>query len=1471
MKRILLTMVTVMLVSAGLFAASEQAWYNDVTTIANDGQYYIYSVNGAGFMEADNGSVITASKTKTPSLFTVTSASNGKAYSGSKYVVAYQTHTCGPIGKSTTEGSTLIWTSMDNGAYWNIHGSYRAWAADRFAALSYDGGYDASANIIGGMATQTDAKYRWYLISQDQYSRHWLIYDFDVLKEQTNLPSYATTIHQDLYTDLATAMTPTFNVQNTTADAVQAALTALQTAKAAADAYPAQYATALSDFNTARNAAQAYAESEVPAAVYNLLHAYDALTPNVVTTDLSEMQTATSNLNAAVRYAEDTKTVYATCLAKITALEAVTDKGDGDISAITTDITNARRAIDSATTSAEVTAAVATLRQIDNVTAVNTTFRALETLTDVAQAASGLLLTYTSEDLTTVDAALWAIRGGTCVIEAATQGDETYYPFMRRVTVTIAKLDPDVSVTAETITYPATVHSAALTNIGTPGTAIWQEPDETRLPGTYTGLSVLFTPTDAGVYKEVSTTTTLTVLPPTTYGEVTGGCCPGSSYYYHGQFYQPGDYTVTLRNRLGGDSIVTLHVTEYPTYDETYDVTIYSDQTFLWNCDTYTKAGTYTHTYMTRRGCDSTVTINLTVLPQKTYGEVLGDICTGEYFYFNDRYYSAGSYQEILVNHLGGDSIVTITVTEHPTFEASFDDTICSGDSLLWDGIYYKEAGSFTRHYRTIYGCDSAVTLNLALRPSYSMSESMTIASGWHESWRGKDLSGYASGVYEVYDSLTTVLGCDSVFVLNLTVIAYGPTTYGFDSAYVCPGDNYTYLDSLMTDSGTYVFRLRNSLYGDSIITFNLRYWPTYKKKSNRVIHQGVSYKWRGRQLSGYDEGSYVLWDSLRTVHGCDSLFYCTLTILPPETQYNEVYATICPGDTFYYENRQFTDSGTYELPVPEQSRFRGDSVNRIHLAWYPHYVLDNRRIMYEGQPERWRGRDLSGFPVCDTLLYDSLKTTMGCDSVFRLQLTVQMVPTTFFYDTMLICDSEPFRYCRDTLINSAGDYVFHLVNALGGDSVVSLHVEDHPSYLIEQYDTIMQGTTYHWRNRTYVLRPYDHVFMDSLRSIYGCDSVYCLYLHVNAREYLIVEEMSVCQNSVQTWHGKTLRTDSVGYFPAVERDAYYSGFDADSVYVLNLTVNASPVIDNYLTWKQGHQKTWYLEHFSTLTPGYYTFTSGRFLHTRQGCDSLEVMHLQVLPTTYGAIEVNLCPDSVYNYNGKTYSQAGVYTVIIDNHYCGTDSLGFDSGVHGDSIITLTVHQRKKYDLHPELHAAYGDTLFWRGVPHRLEVGTFVFRDTTQSVYGCDSLTTLTVFVDRAQQRIAWNPDTLSVHAADSILLRAKASSGLPVSFASSSLFYAYVTDQSWLVGRNLGQVTITAVQNGDRNYYAASPVEYVFEVLEPLPLDGLETVRPDDLDALPEGTEPEKFIHNGHLYIRTSEGLFDAAGRKITASPDTR
>ena len=65
MKKIF-TFIIIALASAGsMFAATEQSWYNDVTSISDNGKYYIFSVGGNGFMEAGNSKVITATKSKT--------------------------------------------------------------------------------------------------------------------------------------------------------------------------------------------------------------------------------------------------------------------------------------------------------------------------------------------------------------------------------------------------------------------------------------------------------------------------------------------------------------------------------------------------------------------------------------------------------------------------------------------------------------------------------------------------------------------------------------------------------------------------------------------------------------------------------------------------------------------------------------------------------------------------------------------------------------------------------------------------------------------------------------------------------------------------------------------------------------------------------------------------------------------------------------------------------------------------------------------------------------------------------------------------------------------------------------------------------------------------------------------------------------------------------------------------------------
>ena len=73
--------------------------------------------------------------------------------------------------------------------------------------------------------------------------------------------------------------------------------------------------------------------------------------------------------------------------------------------------------------------------------------------------------------------------------------------------------------------------------------------------------------------------------------------------------------TYTLTNAVGCDSVVTLNLTiNYAANDTIVDTAV---NEYVWNGTTYTESGTYTYISETINGCDSIVTLILTV---KTIG-----------------------------------------------------------------------------------------------------------------------------------------------------------------------------------------------------------------------------------------------------------------------------------------------------------------------------------------------------------------------------------------------------------------------------------------------------------------------------------------------------------------------------------------------------------------------------------------------------------------------------------------------------------------------------------------------------------------------------------------------------------------------------------------------------------------------------------------------------------------------------------
>ena len=86
-------------------------------------------------------------------------------------------------------------------------------------------------------------------------------------------------------------------------------------------------------------------------------------------------------------------------------------------------------------------------------------------------------------------------------------------------------------------------------------------------------------------------------------------------YEWYGRTYtESGTYTHTSTTPEGCDSIITLTLTVNYSHDTT--ISMMGEGSVTWNGETFTESGTYERTITTVTGCDSVVTLNLVVLPE---------------------------------------------------------------------------------------------------------------------------------------------------------------------------------------------------------------------------------------------------------------------------------------------------------------------------------------------------------------------------------------------------------------------------------------------------------------------------------------------------------------------------------------------------------------------------------------------------------------------------------------------------------------------------------------------------------------------------------------------------------------------------------------------------------------------------------------------------------------------------------------
>ena len=304
-----------------------------------------------------------------------------------------------------------------------------------------------------------------------------------------------------------------------------------------------------------------------------------------------------------------------------------------------------------------------------------------------------------------------------------------------------------------------------------------------------------------------------------------------NSYTLNNQTYiTSGIYTQTLPNIAGCDSLITLNLTIGGSSTTLSDTAC---DNYVWQGQNLTASGSYSVKFASANGCDSILNLDL-VIKNKTVTSITQSICEGQNY---AGYIKSGIYTDTFTAANECDSMRTLNLTVKPRSTFSTSQTICDGTNY-WG---YTQTGTYTDTLVSVNGCDSIRTLHLYVNPLQFLTNVVSICEG--SSYFAGGAYQTLSGIYK--DTLLAVTGCDSIITTNLSVHPKPLINLGQDrdlcfgeTITLQPGSFTSYLwqdgstgqDFVVADTGTYwvkVTDMYNCIAGDTLVIKNILPVPT--------------------------------------------------------------------------------------------------------------------------------------------------------------------------------------------------------------------------------------------------------------------------------------------------------------------------------------------------------------------------------------------------------------------------------------------------------------------------------------------------------------------------------------------------------------------------------------------------------------------------------------------------------------------
>ena len=745
------------------------------------------------------------------------------------------------------------------------------------------------------------------------------------------------------------------------------------------------------------------------------------------------------------------------------------------------------------------------------------------------------------------------------------------------------------------------------------------------------------------------------------------------SYEWKDSIYtESGKYVRVDKNIAGCDSAyhyLDLTIWGVDTIDTVYNIcpgTMWLGEKLLYKDTTLISESKNEH------GCK---TINVTkyhVYEPIPVTRVDTSICYGDTLeWLGEKYWYDVDHKDTLNSVVTGcDSVVQLILNVWDSVPVTIEKfTICEGQTYVWpvNNTPYTVSTIDSVVLTDQHGCDSVVKLDLTVMPKLPVDTLYdTICHGMTYEWELADTLKFTISGNDFDQVMTkevtmkTTCNCDSVVVLHLTELAAIPETTVVDT--ICYGGEYWFEGVWYKESLVDTFTLTSKVTGcDSIVYLNLHVLDSIPVTVvDSSICYGSSIIWFDDTLSINIDGRR---DTVKTIHGCDSIIELKLTILP-EVKPNVINDTVCFGESYYWDvtDRYYPASTTY----------------------------------------------------ADTTVLNGQK----CDSLIILYLHIldSIAPVTHVYDT--ICNGDPYTWTLSadsvlvldgTTFDGNKEVTRTLQTAYGCDSVVTLHLTELPA--IEPavtYATICEGEMYQWEADGEPYYESDTVEITKSNTT-GCDSIFVLYLTVLPKREIIELNETIC-------HGDTFTITHDGidhkFTSTIRRTFDYKDINGcDSIVRLNLTVREEVPVDvRKVTTCFGVPYRWDVN--DVTYPAKDTTVTVTKTNTK-GCDSLIVLELTVLPEIpMNTIDTTTCFGVPFVWDGDTIpldvtSPATLIDTLISSTGC-------------DSVVTLNIRMLPEIPVVTiDTTICYGEKCLFRDSLY--SESTELEFNLTSELTGCDS------------------------------------------------------------------------------------------------------------------------------------------------------